>query len=177
MTKALFLDRDGIINVDKKYVHKKDEFEFTDGIFEFCKYFMDNGFLIFVITNQAGIGRGYYTDNDFLTLTEWMKGEFKQNNIFIKDVYHCPHHSEKGIGKYKIDCNCRKPKPGMILSIADKYRIDLNYSILVGDKKSDIEAGIRAKIKNNFLIKSEYQNEYDFKTIKDLLDHLKEIKI
>ena len=177
MKSALFLDRDGIVNIDKKYIYKKDEFEFMDGIFELCKFFSNKGFLIFIITNQAGIGRGYYSENDFMILTEWMKDKFNQKDIIIDDVYYCPHHLTHGIGKYKIDCECRKPNPGMILNIADRYSIDLNNSILVGDKISDIKAGIAANIKNNFLIRSEYQKEYDFKTIRNLLDYLKEVKI
>lgn len=177
MVKAVFLDRDGIVNIDKRYVHRKEEFEFTDGIFELCKFFQERNFLIFVITNQAGIGRGYYTEDDFSVLTDWMKNRFKENGILITDVYYCPHHPKNGIGKYKIDCECRKPNPGMILEIAEKHSVDLSSSVLIGDKTSDIEAGISAKIKNNFLIKSEYQNEYDFKTIRNLLNYLEETAI
>ncbi len=135
MKKALFLDRDGIVNIDKKYVYKKEEFEFMEHIFEFCKFFIDKGFLIFIITNQAGIGRGYYSEKDFLILTEWMQDQFKKKDIIINSVYYCPHHAEFGLGKYKRSCECRKPEPGMILNIADKYNIDLKNSILVGIKQ------------------------------------------
>jgi len=177
MKKALFLDRDGIINVDKKYICRQEDFEFIDSIFELCRFFADKGFLIFIITNQAGIGRGYYTDKDFLILTEWMKEQFKLNGIIISDVYYCPHHLDYGIGKYKIDCECRKPKPGMILKIANRYDVDLVNSVLIGDKIGDIKAGESANIENNFLIKSGYQEIYDFKSVKSLLSYVKEIKI
>ena len=177
MAKALFLDRDGVVNIDKEYVYKKEDFEFMDGIFELCKFYSQNGYLIFIITNQAGIGRGFYSEKDFLLLTQWMKEQFAQNDVKISDVRYCPHHPEHGVGQYKIDCECRKPKSGMILKIAKDYDIDLETSVLVGDKTSDIEAGKSSKIKNNILIKSEYQKEFDFENLKKLLENLKGVNI
>ena len=101
MTKALFLDRDGIINIDHGYVHKIDNFDFVEGIFELCKVAKKAGYSIFVITNQAGIARGYYSVADFEVLTKWMVGEFKKREIDIQHVYYCPHHFEKGVNQYK----------------------------------------------------------------------------
>jgi len=139
--RVLFLDRDGVINIDKGYVHKIEDFEFIDGIFELCKEYQEKGYLIIVITNQAGIARGYYTEEDFKKLTDWMLNEFRKRDVIITDVFYCPHHPE-----FTGECECRKPKPGMILEAAKKYNIDLENSVLIGDKITDIIAGEQAKI-------------------------------
>jgi len=143
--KALFLDRDGIINVDHGYVYKIDDFEFVDGIFDLVKIFVDTGYLIFVVTNQSGIGRGYYCEEDFTTLTEWMTEEFKDNYITIKKVYHCPHSPEE-------KCHCRKPQTGMIEQALEHYAIDLEHSWMIGDKSSDIALAHHANIGNSVYI-------------------------
>jgi len=145
--KALFLDRDGVINIEKNYLYKISEFEFIDGIFDVCRYFQKLDYFIVVITNQAGIARGLYTEDDFIKLNNWMIGEFKSNNINITKVYYCPHHPEFG-----VECECRKPRPGMILRAKAEIGIDLQNSILVGDKISDVEAGINAGVGRNYLI-------------------------
>lgn len=149
MNKALFLDRDGVINKEKNYLYKIEDFEFIDGVFETCKYFQDKGYLIIVITNQAGIARGKYTEKDYQILTDWMMNEFKKQDINIKKVYHCPHHPD-----FSGECECRKPNPGMILQAQQEFDIDLSQSILVGDKNSDIEAGINAGVKMNYLVRT-----------------------
>lgn len=146
MHKALFLDRDGVINIEKNYVYKIEDFEFIDGIFELTKSFQDKGYLIIVITNQAGIGRGYYTEEDFHILNDWMIDQFKQKGITINDVYFCPFHPTHGIGEYKRDSFDRKPNPGMILTAKNQYDINLSESILIGDKDSDIQAGEAARV-------------------------------
>lgn len=99
--RALFLDRDGVINVDTAYVHRPDRFVFIDGIFDVCRHARKLGYLIVVVTNQAGIGRGYYTEHDFATLTNWMQQQFSQQEAHIDHVYHCPYHPVHGIGNYK----------------------------------------------------------------------------
>lgn len=157
--KALFLDRDGVINVDKNYVHKIEDFEFTEGIFEVLKHFQALGYLLIIITNQAGIGRGYYTESQFFTLTNWMINEFKKRGITISKVYYSPYHPQFGIGIYKKDSFCRKPKPGMILIAQKEFNIDLSQSILVGDKETDIEAGINAGIPVNILVNKQQSLE------------------
>ncbi|MBM7609069.1 D-glycero-D-manno-heptose 1,7-bisphosphate phosphatase [Lysinibacillus composti] len=151
MNRALFLDRDGVINIEKNYVHKIEEFEFIDGIFELTKSFQEKGYLIIVITNQAGIGRGYYSEEDFHILNDWMMEQFKQRGINITEVYYCPYHPTHGIGEYKKDSYDRKPNPGMILKARDKYNINLGESFLIGDKESDIQAGKNAGIENTVL--------------------------
>lgn len=151
MQKCLFLDRDGVINEDYGYVYKIKDFVFKKDIFELCKKYLSGGFIIIIITNQSGIGRGYYTEKDFYKLTDWMKQQFLKKGIIITDVFFCPYY-EKGIDKYKKGFENRKPNPGMILKAAKKYNIDLANSVLIGDRKTDIEAGENAGIGNNILI-------------------------
>lgn len=157
--KALFLDRDGIINVDHGYVYKISDFEFVDGIFDLCRYAIDMGFQLFVITNQAGIAKGYYTKNDFDVLTEWMTQQFLNNDIKINDVYYCPHHPTEGLGEYLKKCKCRKPNPGMLLRANKKHNIDFAHSIFIGDKISDIQAAEAAGIHNKILVASVYKDD------------------
>jgi len=149
MNKALFLDRDGVVNIDKGYVHKIEDFEFIDGIFELCQYYQNKGYMIIIITNQAGIARGYYTEEDFFRLSEWMKKEFEKRNVKITDIFYCPHHPD-----FTGECECRKPNPGMILEAAQKYNINLSESILIGDKITDIEAGDKANLSKIYLIQN-----------------------
>jgi D-glycero-D-manno-heptose 1,7-bisphosphate phosphatase len=147
MTKALFLDRDGVINLEKEYLYKVDDFEFVDGIIDLCRYFSQNNYIIIVVTNQSGIAREYYSKNDFLNLTNWMLDKFLSYGISIKKVYFCPHHPD-----ISAECECRKPKPGMLLEAAKKFDIDLKNSIMIGDKERDIMAGINAGIKESYLL-------------------------
>ena len=146
LKKALFLDRDGVINVDHDYVHKAEEFEFIDGIFELCKYYQNLGFMIFVITNQSGISRGYYSEDDFSKLSSWMISEFARHSVDVKKVYHCPHHPDTS-----GECSCRKPHAGMLLDAKEEFDVDLENSVLVGDRERDIEAGIKAGLKETYL--------------------------
>ena len=144
--KALFLDRDGVINVEKNYVHRIADFEFMPGIFDLCTQAQALGYCLVVITNQAGIARGYYSEADYQRLTEWMLGEFRAHGITIDRVYHCPYHPTEGVGAYRRDSFHRKPNPGMILDARDALGLDLSCSVLVGDKDSDIEAGRAAGV-------------------------------
>ena len=143
---AVFLDRDGVINQESEYVYRIDDFHFIDGVFDACRQMSKAGFRLVVITNQAGIARGYYTEDEFHHLTEWMLDEFRQHGVKIDDVYYCPHHPIHGIGPYRRVCVCRKPGPEMILRAAREHSLDLQQSILVGDKASDIEAGRSAGV-------------------------------
>ena len=144
--KALFLDRDGVINVDRNYVHRVEDFEFLPGIFELCAAAVECGYLLVVATNQAGIGRGYYTEEDFQRLTAWMLAAFRLRGINIARVYHCPYHPTAGIGEYRRESFDRKPNPGMLLKARDELNLDLAKSVLVGDKDSDIDAGRAAGV-------------------------------
>jgi len=130
--KALFLDRDGVINIDHGYVSKIEDFEFTDGIFELLNLFIEKEYKLFIVTNQSGIGRGYYSQESFEKLTEWMLDEFKKQDISIESVHHCNHAPE-------AICTCRKPATGMVDEILSLNNIDLENSWLIGDKQSDID--------------------------------------
>jgi len=143
---ALFLDRDGVINVETNYVYRIDDFIFIDGIFDLCRSAVTEGMAIVVVTNQAGIGRGYYTEAQFQALSDWMCDCFAKEGIAIDGVYYCPYHAEHGIGKYKANSFDRKPNPGMILRARDELGLLLEDSILVGDKASDIAAARAANI-------------------------------
>jgi len=145
--KTIFLDRDGVINKEIKYLHKIKDFEFIDGIFASCKYLESLGYQIIIITNQSGISRGYYTTSDFEIITNWMINQFHYNDIEILDVFHCPHLPN-------INCNCRKPKPGMLFEAKKKHNIDMSKSWLIGDKETDIIAANNAGINNTILVKS-----------------------
>ena len=156
--KALFLDRDGVINSDeKKYTYKIEEFEFIEGIFDFCKSFQEKNYLIFVITNQSGIARGYYTLEDFKRLTIYMESEFQKHNIYIAKTYFCPFHVDGKLPEFSVISEDRKPNPGMILKACQEFYLDLSNSILVGDQETDIEAGKRAGIGKNLLFAGSFQ--------------------
>lgn len=152
MKKAVFLDRDGVINHDHGYTSHPDKFDFIDGVFEACQRFIDQGYIIVVVTNQSGIARGYYTETDFQHLTEWMLAQFAEHGVDIAGVYHCPHHPVSGKGDYLTNCDCRKPEPGMLLQAAQDLNIDLAESIIIGDNSTDILAGRKAGLKQCILI-------------------------
>lgn len=154
LKKALFLDRDGTINIDKGYVFRIEDFEFQPGIFELIHEYVSQGYLIFIITNQSGIARGLYSENDYLQLTEWMKEEFRKKGIRIEKVYHCPHLPE-----VSGECECRKPKPGLIVEAINEYAIDAKNSVMIGDKKRDIIAGEKAGIGKNLYIQNLLKKE------------------
>lgn len=154
MRPTAFLDRDGVINVDADYVHDPDEFQFIPGVFDACRQIMDCGYQIIVITNQAGIARGYYTEEAFAALTDWMTAQFESQGVSIAGVYYCPHHPQQGIGRYLRQCECRKPGTGMIDRAVAEHDVDLAHSFLVGDKTSDIVAGQRAGVHRNYLVET-----------------------
>ncbi len=147
-TKAVFLDRDGIINVDTGYLYKIDEFRFTRGIFKTLKGLQDAGYLLIVVTNQSGIGRGYYTQEQYQDLTLYMVQELKKRDITISSVYHCPHRPDEG-------CRCRKPRSGMLKAAQKQFRIDMKKSWMIGDKPSDMLAAKNAGIKSRILVSKE----------------------
>ncbi len=165
--RALFLDRDGIINIDHGYVSKIKDFEFVEGIFDLVKLFTDSEYMIFVVTNQSGIGRGYYREEDFVTLTEWMVKKFGDENIKIEKVYYCPHSPEE-------KCHCRKPETGMIEQVLEDHPIDLANSWLIGDKQSDIDLAINASIGSSIYIgnKDIKNPTYNFKSILECKEFL-----
>jgi D-glycero-D-manno-heptose 1,7-bisphosphate phosphatase len=155
LSQALFLDRDGVINQDTGYVHRVEDFHFINGIFPLCRTAQALGLQIHVVTNQAGIARGYYTEDDFSQLTRWMLERFAQEAAPLTAVHFCPFHAEQGIGLYRAASHRRKPEPGMILEAAAAFGLDLSRSALIGDKASDIEAARRAGVGLRIVMTSE----------------------
>ncbi len=169
MQKAVFLDRDGVINKDTPYTHRIKDFHIIPQVFEACRLLQKASFLLIVITNQAGIARGYYTEDDFHTLDNHMYKTFCDQGIKLEKTYFCQHHPAAGIGKYKVECNCRKPKPGMILQAAIDFDIDLKNSWMIGDKLSDIQAGQTAGCRT-VLVESDYLQNFQGPKVKDLFE-------
>ena len=138
MNKAIFLDRDGTINVDKGYVHEKKDFEFIPGAIEGMRKLQDAGFLLIIITNQSGIGRGYYSENDYLELMEWMNRELEKQGVRISASCFCPHIPDAPVIRYKKECNCRKPKTEMYIKAVSDFNIDVGWSWIIGDRLRDL---------------------------------------
>ena len=147
MSKALFLDRDGTINVDYGYVYEPERFVFIDGVFDFCRRAQELGYLIIVITSQSGIERGYFTEVDFSAITKYMVDGFASEGVTITDVFHCP----------SLEGPDRKPEPGLFLKAQAKYGIDMAESVNVGDRERDLEAGRRAGVGHNVLFTGDYK--------------------
>jgi len=150
--RALFLDRDGVINREVGYLHRSEDVVWVEGIFSLCRTAVALGYRLVVVTNQAGIARGFYTQGDFDGLMEWMRLEFAAEGAPLDGVYHCPYHPEHGIGEYRREHEDRKPGPGMLLRAARDLGLDLAASVLVGDRCSDIAAAQAAGLKQAFLI-------------------------
>lgn len=149
MIKVAFLDRDGVINEDHGYVHRIEDFTFTRGCFETLQELQARDYQLIIITNQSGIGCGYYSENDYQRLTTWYLKQLKQQGINILDVFYCPHAPQ-------AECSCRKPQPGMLLQAQQKYpELDLSNAFMVGDKLSDLEAADRAGVGSLYLISSD----------------------
>lgn len=137
MNKAIFLDRDGTINVEKHYLYKIEDFEFMPGVVDALRELQRAGYLLIVITNQSGIARGYYTEEDFQKLNDWMVSTLREQGVTIADVYYCPHLQDAQIPEYRKDCNCRKPKLGMYQQAILDYNIQIGHSYAIGDKIRD----------------------------------------
>jgi len=163
--KTIFFDRDGVINKEINYLHKIEDFQFINGVFETCKYLINLDYKIIIITNQSGIERGYYTEYDFEVITKWMINQFKKNQIDILDIFHCPHSPES-------KCNCRKPMPGMFNEAKKKYNIDMSKSWLIGDKEVDIMAANSSGVFQTILVKSGHKINEANSNAKYILDSI-----
>ena len=152
--KALFLDRDGVINIDKGYVSQIGDFEFISTVFETLRTARRCGFEIFIVTNQSGIARGFYSEETYQRLMAWVVKELQKEKIPIRAVYHCPYHPEGIVPEYVKESELRKPNPGMLFLASEEHGVDLAKSILVGDKETDVLAGIRAGVARTVLISS-----------------------
>ena len=170
MDKVVFFDRDGVINVEKNYLHKIEDFEFIDSQFTSFHYLKNLGYKFVIITNQSGIDRGKYTVEDFNLLTDWMLSCFKEHGITIEAVNYCPHHPD-----FSGDCACRKPKIGMIKQAESVLNIDYKNSWLVGDKDSDIGAAQNANIPNTIQVRSGHSFDEKTSKAKYIIDSIKDI--
>ena len=167
--KTIFLDRDGVINKEINYLHKIEDFEFIDGIFDACLHFQSLGYKIIIITNQSGISRGYYSVTDYQKVTQWMLGQFKQKNINILDIFHCPHGPDS-------TCDCRKPKPGMFLKAKAKHNTDMEKSWMIGDKERDTIAANSAGIDNTILVRSGHRIDESNSNAKIIINSIRQAK-
>jgi len=164
--RAIFLDRDGIINVDSGYVHKIEDFKFTSGIFKTLQYLQKQGYILVIVTNQSGIARGYYDEQAYMDLTIHMMEKLSLKGISIKGVYHCPHGPDEG-------CRCRKPRSGMFKVAQKEFKLDMKNSWMIGDKESDMKAGVNAGVKNRILLSKEKgvsDATHRIKKISDVID-------
>lgn len=152
INKALFLDRDGVVNVEVGYLHRAEEIRFVDGIFSLCRTAMNLGYRLIVVTNQAGIARGYYTEADFHTLMDFIQTQLRAEQIELDAVYHCPYHPEHGVGPFKREHEDRKPGTGMLRRGAREFNLSLANSVMIGDRCSDIAAANAAGLRQAFLI-------------------------
>ena len=152
LRRAAFLDRDGVINIDRGYVYRPEEFEFVDGVFEGTSTLQRLGFVLVIISNQSGIGRGLYSEADLDVLNHWMLRQFEQRSIRIEGAFHCPHHPTEALGRYRRECDCRKPAPGMLLQAARNLNLDLQRSALFGDRASDLQAAANAGVPLRYLL-------------------------
>ena len=150
--RALFLDRDGVVNEEVGYLHRPEEVRFVDGIFSLCRTAARLGYKLIVVTNQAGIARGYYTEADFEALMEFMGAELRAEGVELDAVYYCPFHPEHGVGEYKREHEDRKPGTGMLRRGAREFGVDLSESLLVGDRCSDVAAANGAGLRQAFLM-------------------------
>jgi len=167
--KTIFLDRDGVINKEAEYLFRISDFEFIEGVFDVCLYFHNLGYKIIIISNQSGIARGYYNENDYRKLTEWMLGQFNDNGINILDTFYCPH------GPASL-CECRKPKPGMFIEAKDKYNISMKDSWMIGDSESDIKAANAAGISKTILVRSGHRVDESNSNSTFTIDSIKQSK-
>lgn len=151
--RALFLDRDGVVNEEVGYLHRAEDVRFVEGIFSLCRTAVGLGYRLIVVTNQAGIARGYYTEADFERLMVWMRAALRAEGVELDAVYFCPFHPEHGVGEYRREHEDRKPGPGMLLRGAREFGVSLAESVLVGDRCSDIGAANAAGLRQAFLVR------------------------
>jgi D-glycero-D-manno-heptose 1,7-bisphosphate phosphatase len=151
---AIFLDRDGTLNVDHGYVHEIDNFEFIDGTIEALQTLKKMGYALVLVTNQSGIARGMFTEDQFTQLTEWMDWSLADREVDLDGIYFCPHLPDAPVEAYRQQCDCRKPQPGMLLSAQQHLDIDMASSYMVGDKIEDMQAAQAAGVGTKVLVRS-----------------------
>jgi D-glycero-D-manno-heptose 1,7-bisphosphate phosphatase len=152
LRRAAFLDRDGVINIDRGYVARVADFEFVPGVVGACRRLAEASFALVVITNQSGIGRGLYAEADFQALSAWLRWEMAEAGAPLAGIYHCPHHPTDALGEFRRKCDCRKPAPGLLLRAAQELGLDLARSVMFGDKHSDLQAAAAAGVPYRILL-------------------------
>lgn len=170
--KVAFLDRDGVINKEIEYLHKLEDFEYTNKCIYGLQLLIESGYSLIIVTNQAGIARGLFSIEDYNNLMNWMVDDLKFFGINFLDILFCPHHPEGIISTFSKSCNCRKPESGMFIEARNRYDIDMENSIVIGDKESDIEAAKGAGVGNAFLVKSGHPISKNFIEGVTILDDL-----
>ncbi len=158
MGRALFLDRDGVVNEEVGYLHQVENVRFVEGIFSLCRTAKRLGYRLLIVTNQAGIARGYYTEEAFQELMAWMRSEFQREGVELDAIYHCPFHPEHGVGVYKREHEDRKPGTGMLRRGAYDFNLDLSQCLMIGDRCTDITAANAAGLQQAFLIEGTEQS-------------------
>ncbi len=151
---AIFLDRDGTVNVDHSYVHEIDDFQFIDGVIDAMRQLKEMGYALVLVTNQSGIARGKFTEEQFDHLTEWMDWSLADRGVDLDGIYFCPHHPEGTVEEFRQTCDCRKPQPGMFISARDHLHIDMAASYMVGDKLEDMQAAAAANVGTKILVRT-----------------------
>ncbi len=148
MNKAVFLDRDGVITQEPPhYAHKLDQLALIPKSGDAIKLLNEDGFMVVIVSNQAGIAHGYFQEEDAVSFNQAMRRRLAEEGASVDAVYYCPHHAEAKVEKYQVDCDCRKPKPGMLVMAGKELDIDMKSSYMIGDRLTDIEAGKRAGCK------------------------------
>jgi D-glycero-D-manno-heptose 1,7-bisphosphate phosphatase len=152
MSKAVFLDRDGVINRDRGYVYRREDLEILPGVVKALRSFQSAGYLLIVVTNQSGIARGIYAEDDYLAFNADLQSALRRAGVELTAVYHCPHLEGGSVPRYSLRCDCRKPAPGMLLQGMREHGVDAGRSMMIGDRLSDLQAGRAAGVARCYLI-------------------------
>ena len=157
--KAVFLDRDGVLNEDSGYTYQLSDLRLLDGVIEGLQSILALDYKVIIITNQSGIARGLFSTDELHIFMNGLISVLLENQINVTDYFYCPHHPKGKLQEYSIKCSCRKPEPSMLFAAEKKHNLDLSKSILIGDKETDILAGQNANLFSNILISSKERND------------------